>query len=123
MDPEKDRLAQLEARIEALKGQGARKPKTTGAGFSQGEVAWRMVLELATGIGLGTAIGYGIDSLTGTKPFFLVIFCLFGFAAGIKTMLGSARQLTQAAEAADKTSAAEAAAQNKAASVAPDERE
>lgn len=123
LEPDKDRLAQLEARIEALKGQGKRKPKATGAGFSQGEVAWRMVLELATGIGLGAAIGYGIDTLAGTLPVFLVIFCLLGFAAGVKTMLGSAKQLTQAALAAEQNKAAEAAERNKAAEVAKDEGE
>ena len=68
-----------------------------GAGFSQGEVAWRMVLELVTGMFLGLAIGYGLDILFGSLPVFLVIFALLGFAAGVKTMLGSARQLAKKA--------------------------
>lgn len=105
MEPDPDRLAKLEARIEALKGSQGRRPRKTGAGFSQGEVAWRMVLELATGIGLGAAIGLGIDTLVGTKPLFLVIFCLLGFAAGIKTMLGSAKQLNAAPAAPEKSAA------------------
>lgn len=108
-DPDPERLAALEARIAALKGKGTQRRRASETGFSQGEVAWRMVLELATGIGLGAAIGYGIDTLTGTKPLFLVIFTLLGFAAGIKTMLGSARQLTEAAQAASEKPAAEAA--------------
>jgi ATP synthase protein I len=33
--------------------------------------------------------------LFGTLPIFLIMFSLIGFAAGIKTMLGSARQLAQ----------------------------
>ena len=103
MEPDPKRLAALEARIEALKDSQGRKPKATGTGFSQGEVAWRMVLELATGIGLGTAIGYGIDTLVGTVPLFLVIFCLLGFAAGIKTMLGTAKQLNAAPAAPEKS--------------------
>ncbi|NBZ86568.1 AtpZ/AtpI family protein [Stagnihabitans tardus] len=107
-EPDPERLAALEARIDALKGQRTRKPKRTGSGFSQGEVAWRMVLELATGMALGLAIGYGIDTLTGTKPLFLVIFSLFGFAAGVKTMLGSAKQL-QASQAAQEAAGQEAA--------------
>ncbi len=107
-EPDPEKLAALEARIAALKGAQGKKPKKTGAGFSQGEVAWRMVLELATGIGLGAAIGYGIDTLTGTLPVFLAIFTLLGFAAGIKTMLGSAKQLTQAAQAAPEKAAAAA---------------
>lgn len=68
-------------------------PTETARGFSQGEVAWRMVIELATGILLGSAIGYGLDVLFGTLPVLLIIFSLFGFAAGIKTMLGTAKEL------------------------------
>jgi ATP synthase protein I len=65
-----------------------------------------MVIELATGIVLGAGIGYGIDVLAGTLPVFLVIFSLFGFAAGIRTMLGTARELAEknaATAAKDKT--------------------
>lgn len=122
-EPDPERLAALEARIDALKGQRTRKPKRTGSGFSQGEVAWRMVLELATGMALGLAIGYGIDTLTGTKPLFLVIFSLFGFAAGVKTMLGSAKQLQVAQEAAVQEAAQAARTQVQAAKAADDERE
>jgi len=78
-------------------------PQTnTVKGFSQGEVAWRMVIELATGIVLGSGIGYGLDVLFGTLPILLIVFSLLGFAAGIRTMLGTARELgkTTAAPAA-----------------------
>lgn len=117
MDPDPERLAQLEARIEALKGQTERKPRASAAGFSQGEVAWRMVVELVTGMGLGLAIGYGIDTLAGTMPIFLVIFALFGFAAGIKTMLGTAKEI-EALNAKTETQAAQAAKPNKTAAQA-----
>ncbi len=96
-EPDPDRLRALEARLEKVKGKPKAEATTTAKGFSQGEVAWRMVIELATGIVLGAGIGYGIDVLAGTLPIFLIIFSLFGFAAGIKTMLGSARQLAQKA--------------------------
>ncbi|MDX5349856.1 MAG: AtpZ/AtpI family protein [Paracoccaceae bacterium] len=101
-EPDPDRLRALEARLQKAKGQEAPARSNTAKGFSQGEVAWRMVIELATGIMLGTAIGYGIDVLVGTLPVFLVIFSLLGFAAGIRTMLGTARELgrTKAAGAA-----------------------
>ena len=67
--------------------------QSTGAGFSQGELAWRMVIELVTGMVLGLAIGFGLDLAFGTRPVFLVIFALFGFAAGIRVMMGTAKQL------------------------------
>jgi ATP synthase protein I len=87
-----------------VKGVEAPAKTNTVKGFSQGEVAWRMVIELVTGMLLGTGIGYGLDVLFGTLPIFLIIFSLLGFAAGVKTMLGSARQLakTAADKAADK---------------------
>ncbi len=99
-EPDPDRLRALDARLQKVKGKEAPAPTNTAKGFSQGEVAWRMVIELATGILLGTAIGYGIDALAGTLPVFLVIFSLFGFAAGVKTMLGTARELGRKAEKA-----------------------
>ena len=99
-EPDPDRLRALEERLQKVRGKEPSAQTSTAKGFSQGEVAWRMVIELATGIGLGFAIGYGIDVLLGTLPIFLVIFTLFGFAAGIRTMLGRAKELGRKAEAA-----------------------
>ena len=99
-EPDPDRLRDLEARLAKVKGVEPVKISSTAKGFSQGEMAWRMVIELSTGIMLGTAIGYGIDALLGTLPIFLIIFSLLGFAAGIKTMLGTARELGQKQAAA-----------------------
>jgi ATP synthase protein I len=94
-EPDPDRLRALEARLEKVKGAPKDQPSATAKGFSQGEVAWRMVIELATGIVLGAGIGYGVDVLAGTLPVFLIILSLLGFAAGIRTMLGTARELAQ----------------------------
>ena len=104
-EPDPDRLRALEARLSKVKGQTAPVRSNTVKGFSQGEVAWRMVIELVTGMLLGVAIGYGLDVLFGTLPVFLIIFSLFGFAAGVRTMLGSARQLAK--DAADKAAKGE----------------
>lgn len=101
-EPDPDRLKALEEKLQKVKGKAPPPQTNTAKGFSQGEVAWRMVIELATGIMLGSAIGYGLDVLFGTLPVFLVIFSLFGFAAGIKTMLGTARELGRKAEKAAK---------------------
>jgi ATP synthase protein I len=99
-EPDPDRLKALEKRLQQVQGKAEPERTNTVKGFSQGEVAWRMVIELVTGMLLGMAIGYGLDVLFGTLPIFLVIFSLFGFAAGVKTMLGSAQQLAK--DAADK---------------------
>jgi len=124
-DPDPERLAALEARIAAMKGKaGVKQPKKV-SGFSQGEMAWRMVIELVTGMLLGMAIGYGLDWLAGTQPIFLVIFAMLGFAAGVKTMLGTAKQMAtqEAASAATAQMAAKADMKNTAAKAAGDEGE
>ena len=92
-EPDSDRLKALEARIDRIKGKPVGAKTNTVKGFSQGEVAWRMIIELVTGMLLGMGIGYGLDAAFGTLPLFLVIFSLIGFAAGIRTMLGTAKQL------------------------------
>jgi ATP synthase protein I len=55
-----------------------------------------MVTELVAGLVIGLCIGFGLDSLFGTLPIFLVLFVLLGFAAGVKTMLRSAQDLQRA---------------------------
>ncbi len=98
-EPDPDRLKALEKRIEAAKGKPKADRSQMAKGLSQGEVAYRMVIELATGILVGVGIGYGLDVLFGTLPVFLAIFSLVGFAAGVRTMLGTARQVQEKAAA------------------------
>lgn len=103
---DKERLQALEDRIAAAKAAqdgGPRKESHASAG----EIGWRMVTELMAGIFIGFGIGYGLDTLFGTMPILLVLFTLFGFAAGVKTMMRSASDLQR----------------NQAASAAKDERE
>lgn len=90
-EPDTARLKALEGRIAALKGPQAKKRTEGGKAFSQGEMAWRMVIELVVGMLLGLSIGYGLDFVFGTQPIFLVIFALLGFVAGVRTMLKTAK--------------------------------
>lgn len=93
---DKERLKALEDKIEAAKKAAAGETETTG-GVSAGEVGWRMVTELVAGIFIGFGIGYGLDVLFGTIPIFLVLFTMFGFVAGIKTMMRTASELQEKA--------------------------
>ncbi|MEL6570817.1 MAG: AtpZ/AtpI family protein [Pseudomonadota bacterium] len=97
-----DRLKALEAKIDALKAEPEEKHHSEEH-YSQAQLAWRMVIELVAGLGIGFGIGYGLDSLFGTTPFLLVLFLFFGLAAGILTMLRSAKEVQRKQqEAADK---------------------
>ena len=55
-------------------------------------LAWRMVIDLVAGVGIGAAMGYGLDSLFGTMPVLLAVCTLLGFAAGVNLMLRTARE-------------------------------
>ncbi len=100
-DDQKQRMAQLEAKIEAAKKAKAPKPRAD-ADVSGGELAWRMVIEMVSGLGIGFGIGYGLDSLLGTIPIFLVLFTLLGLVAGVKVMLRSAKEVQEKQTAAQE---------------------
>lgn len=87
------RLVALDDRIARLKE--AQKP-TSSRGeehFSQANMAWRMVTELVAGLLIGFGMGWGLDRLLGTTPLFLVLFIGFGLAAGVKTMMRTAKEV------------------------------
>ena len=89
---EKQRLAQLDAKLVAAKKRTAPKPRIDKT-VDESHLAWRMVIELVVGLLIGFGIGWGLDWLFGTLPIFLMLFTLLGLAAGIKTMLRSAQEL------------------------------
>ena len=92
--PDPERLRGLEERLAAARARRA-PPPPKEEHYSQANMAWRMVTELVAGIGLGVAMGLGLDALTGVRPLFLVLFTLLGFAAGVRVMLRTAREIGQ----------------------------
>jgi ATP synthase protein I len=93
-DDQKQRMAQLEDRIEAARKAQEPKPRVDEH-YSMANMAGRMVIELVAGLGIGFGIGYGLDLLFGTLPVFMVLFVLLGLAAGVKTMLRSAQEIQE----------------------------
>ena len=85
-------LKSLEAKIKAAK-KAADPVEQVQNKFSAAEVGWRMIIELTAGVFIGFGVGYGLDFLFDSKPVFILIMTLFGFAAGVKTMMRSAREL------------------------------
>lgn len=100
--PDPARLKDLEHRIEALKKTAVPEPAAV-KDFGAADKGWRMVIELVSGLGIGAAVGYGLDVLFGTLPVFLVGLTLLGFVAGVRVMLRTAKELQ------DKNAAALAA--------------
>lgn len=85
------RLRDLEVRLgeHTSKAPGSRGEEH----FSQANMAWRMVTELVAGLAIGFGVGFGLDYLFGTTPFLMVVFVLFGMAAGVKTMMRTANEI------------------------------
>ena len=97
---EDERLRQLEERIATLRKERLAPSRPhQEEHYSKANMGWRMVIELVAGLMIGFGIGYGLDTLFGTMPIFLVLFIFLGLAAGINTMLRSAREVQRKHEA------------------------
>lgn len=57
-------------------------PSAPGSMGSVLSLAFRVLSEFVAAVVVGVAIGWGIDWLAGTTPWFLIVFLLFGAAAG-----------------------------------------
>ena len=103
-EADRARLEALEKRIAEAKKAVDPPRSAEGDKYSQAQLAWRMVIELVAGLAIGFGIGYGLDHLFGTMPIFLVLFIFAGLAAGINTMLRSAKEveMRRAAKAAEE---------------------
>ena len=68
-------------------------PSRQGNQIHKGSLAYRMMVELVVGMIMGIGIGYGLDYVFKTFPLFLIVFSLLGFAAGVRVMLQTAKQV------------------------------
>lgn len=90
--PDPKRLDALSEKLEAARQ--AKKPvKAEESHYTAARVGWQMVTELVVGLLLGFAIGFGIDHLLDTRPWFMLIFTMLGFAAGVRTMMRTAQEV------------------------------
>jgi ATP synthase protein I len=66
-----------------------------GSGLRQGlSIAMRLGTEMVVATSVGTLMGYALDRLFGTKPWFLVAGVLFGGAAGSLSVYRTAMLMT-----------------------------
>ena len=100
-DPGPAELRALEDRIAKAKGVTTRPAEQPA--YSQAQHAWRMVIELVSGLLIGFAIGFGLDRLFGTNPVLMIVFTLLGFAAGVRVMIRTAQELQAAANKGNDT--------------------
>ena len=87
----KARMDALEAKLAAKRPKEAPK-RHQDEHHSQVQMGWRMVTELVAGLGIGFGMGYGLDMVFDTAPWLMIVMTLFGFAAGIRVMMRTAKE-------------------------------
>ncbi len=87
-------LKDLDLKLKNIKDK-KRELKSDNKAFKSAHVGWRMVLELVIGILIGVIIGFCMDSFLKTSPVFLIIMIFFGFAAGVKTMIKTSKEINK----------------------------
>lgn len=76
-------LQKLGEKIRKLKDKHSAERKKKSSGFvSAARIGITVAADLLAGVLVGAGIGYVLDLLFGSKPLMLVIFLLFGGAAG-----------------------------------------
>ena len=55
--------------------------------------AFKLSTELVAAVAVGTIIGFILDNWFGTKPILIIIFFLFGSAAGILNVIKAAKRM------------------------------
>ena len=59
-------------------------------------LGFRAITELVVGLGVGTAVGFGLDTLAGTTPLLMIIFLFLGMAAGVWNVMRIANGMNSA---------------------------
>jgi ATP synthase protein I len=56
-------------------------------------IAFRIAIELVAALGIGLAIGWGLDRVLGTRPWGLIVFFFIGAAAGMLNVFRAAKDI------------------------------
>jgi ATP synthase protein I len=84
MQKDPNKLAELKERLK--KAQPSKNENSVQVDPTERKMlglAARMGLEIVIALGVGVGIGYFLDKFFSTKPLFLILFALFGIAAGV----------------------------------------
>ena len=86
-------LKDLERRLAEARKRREKPQSEQDNGGSLLGMAWRLSTELVVAVLVGAALGYGLDSLLGTRPWILLIGLGFGFAAGLMNTFRVAQKM------------------------------
>jgi len=88
-----DALKRLGERIDKARRDELQRPG--GGRNPQGPLglAFRVAVELVAALGVGVAIGWGLDRVLGTRPWGVIVFFFIGAAAGMLNVLRAAKDV------------------------------
>lgn len=97
-DAFRKRSQELGSRLDAVKTRRAPPPDNRARGAAMAQ-AFKIVVELIVGVGFGGLLGWGLDRYFETSgPWFLIVFVILGFAAGMLNVIRTAKQMQARAE-------------------------
>ncbi|KCZ93323.1 AtpZ/AtpI family protein [Hyphomonas johnsonii] len=88
-----DEIARARATLAEREATKQKATKANDGSISAGAYALRYGAEFGASIFIGGLIGYWIDVFAGTKPWALLAFGAFGFAAGVRAMMRAYKEL------------------------------
>lgn len=90
-----DTLKRLGERIDEARREQMRRRGGDRGTSPQGSLglAFRIAIELVAALGVGLAIGWGVDRLLGTRPWGLIVFFFIGAAAGMLNVFRAANEV------------------------------
>ncbi len=89
-----DDIRELEEKISRLRAREdvRRRSAKQNAETANVSVGVRVAVELLSAVVVGGALGFLLDRVAGTRPWFLVVFLLFGGAAGVLNVYRLAKE-------------------------------
>lgn len=89
----KRRSQDIGRKLDAVKARASKDDdepaRRRGQAFGQ---AFRYAAELIVGVGVGGFIGWVLDQQLGSAPWFMILFVILGFAAGLLNIVRAARK-------------------------------
>jgi ATP synthase protein I len=106
--PQRPETGALASRIRRAKGIGPGKGlgKAAANAMRQNELtgagrAFRMASEFVAAVIVAAALGMALDAVFGTRPIFMIVLLLLGFAAGVLNVTRAAAEMNAAAPKPD----------------------
>ena len=89
----------LQDKIDAVNERRAPPPDNRARGAAMAQ-AFKIAVELVVGVVFGGVVGWGLDRYFETSgPWFLIVFVVLGFAAGMLNVIRTAQQMQAEVEA------------------------